>query len=82
MSSRPRTVCPAAPEQPTGAIGALELAGLQVIAAEELQIVWSATLTASRFVLAVDHDKQLRLFRIDLEWRSLANQAPTNSLGT
>ena len=53
-----------------------------MIAAEELQIVWSATLTASRFVLAVDHDRQLRLFRIDLEWRSLANQAPTNSLGT
>jgi hypothetical protein len=65
MTSRPKAVWPAAPERPTGAIGAPELAGLQVIAAEELQLVWSATPTASRFVLAVAHDKQLRLFQVD-----------------
>ena len=65
MASRPKVVCPVAPERPTGATGALELAGLQVIAAEELQLVWSATPTASRFVLAVDHDQQIRLFQVD-----------------
>ncbi len=65
MTSRPKAVCPAAPERPTGAAGALELAGLRVITAEELQLVWSATPTASRFVLAVDHDRHVRLFQVD-----------------
>jgi hypothetical protein len=65
MTSRPKAVCTAAPERPTGAIGALELAGLQVRAAEELELVWSAPSTVSRFVLAVGYDKQLRLFQVD-----------------
>jgi len=55
--------CPDPPAHPVAPLAAIERAGVRIVAAHALQIVWSDQPTDDEFVLVIDEAGEHRLFR-------------------